>query len=118
MNRLAEKHETDQSEIGNKAIHVIRELFTARNLKIEKIIFFGSRARGDYNNESDWDFLVIAGRELPIREKHRLIIQIKRQLAKMNIPNDIIIQSRRKFESQKNFPGTISYVANLEGLTT
>jgi len=117
MSVLSEKYTNEQSQTGNTALHVIRDTFTGTNLKIEKIIFFGSRARGDYNNDSDWDFLVISRRELPIREKHRLIGRIKRQLAKLNIPNDIIIQSRHKFESQKNFPGNISYVANLEGMT-
>lgn len=117
MNVLSEKPVIDHSQIGNTAVHVIRDIFTDKNLKIEKIIFFGSRARGDYNDNSDWDFLVISRQELPIREKHRLIGRIKRQLAKLNIPNDIIIQSGRKFESYKNLPGNISYVANLEGMT-
>lgn len=116
MNVLSEEHVTEQSKTRSTAVHVIREIFTTRNLKIEKIIFFGSRARGDYNNESDWDILVISSRELPIRQKHWLIGRIKRQFAKLNIPNDIIIQSRRKIELQKAFPGNISYVANLEGL--
>lgn len=117
MSILPEKHAGDQGQTGNTAVHVIRDIFTGKNIKIEKIIVFGSRARGDYNKNSDWDFLVISRQELPIKQKHHLIGRIKRQLAKLNIPNDIIIQSRRKFESQKNFPGNISYVANLEGMT-
>lgn len=118
MSEVSEKYASNQSQTGNKAVHVIREIFSGKNFKIEKIIFFGSRARGDYKNDSDWDFLVISKSELPIREKYRLIALIKRQLARLNIPNDIIVQSRHKFESQKNFPGNISYVANLEGIIT
>lgn len=105
-----------QPHINQSALHIIRDIFSVRELTIEKIIFFGSRARGDFNKDSDWDFLVISGQELPVREKHHLITQIKRQLAKLNIPNDIIIQSERAFEIQKSFPGNISYVANLEGV--
>lgn len=105
----------EQKKAKNTALHVIREIFALKKIKIEEIIFFGSRARGDHKKDSDWDFLVVSDRELAIKEKHRLIIQIKRQLAKLGIPNDIIIQSRNKFNSMKNYPGTISYVANLEG---
>jgi predicted nucleotidyltransferase len=108
---------TEQKHARSIALHIIREIFTRRKIKIEKIIIFGSRARGDFNKDSDWDFLVIADKEIAIKEKHRLITQIKRKLAKLGIPNDIIIQSMSKFESMKNFPGNISYVANFEGVT-
>ncbi|HLP47580.1 MAG TPA: nucleotidyltransferase domain-containing protein [Candidatus Kapabacteria bacterium] len=57
MSVVSEKYASDQSQTGNKAVHVIREIFSGKNLKIEKIIFFGSLARGDYKNDSDWDFL-------------------------------------------------------------
>jgi predicted nucleotidyltransferase len=108
---------TEQKNARNTALRIIREIFTRKKIKIEKIIIFGSRARGDFNKDSDWDFLVIADKEIAIKEKHRLIIQIKRKLAKLGIPNDIIIQSMSKFESMKRFPGNISYAANLEGVT-
>jgi predicted nucleotidyltransferase len=100
----------------NTAVRVIRDIFAFKEIKIEKVLFFGSRARGDYNKESDWDFLIVADKQLAFKEKHRLIVQIKRRLAKLGIPNDIIIQSRSKFDSMKNHPGNISYVANLEGV--
>jgi predicted nucleotidyltransferase len=108
---------TEQQSARNTALRIIREIFTRKKIKIEKIIIFGSRARGDFNKDSDWDFLVIVDKEIEIKEKHRLIIQIKRKLAKLGIPNDIIIQSMSKFDSMKSFPGNISYVANFEGVT-
>jgi uncharacterized protein len=118
MSVQIEKHLIDIGQVGYTALHIIQDVFSVRKLKIEKIIFFGSRARGVYNNDSDWDFLVISRRELSIRERHRLIVRIKRQLAKLNIPNDIIIQSRQKFEIRKNVPGNISYAANIEGIAS
>ncbi len=112
-----EKCETLYTQTNDRALHVIRDIFNGSHLAIEKILFFGSRVRGDYGEDSDWDFLVVSSGELPIPEKHRVITAIKRQLAKLSIPNDIIIQSQQKFEAQKHFPGNISYVANLEGVT-
>lgn len=108
---------TEQQNARNTALRIIREIFTRKKIKIEKIIIFGSRARGDFNKDSDWDFLVIADKEIAIKEKHRLIIQIKRKLAKLGIPNDIIIQSMSKFDSMKSLPGNTSYAANSEGVT-
>ena len=106
-----------QRNAGETALRIIREFFTRKKIKIEKIIIFGSRARGDFNKDSDWDFLVIADKEIAIKEKHRLIIQIKRKLAKLGIPNDIIIKSMGKFERMKRLPGNISHTANIEGAT-
>lgn len=94
---------TEQKNARNTALCIIHEIFIRKNIKIEKIIIFGSRARGDFNKDSDWDFLVIADKEIAIKEKHRLIIQIKRKLAKLGIPNDIIIQSMSEFETMKRF---------------
>ena len=111
------KCEPPCTQTSSKALHVIRDIFNGSHLDIEKILIFGSRARGDYRETSDWDFLVLSSSELPIPEKHRVITAIKRQLAKLSIPNDIIIQSRQKFEAQKHSPGNISFVANLEGVT-
>ncbi|MCK4762779.1 MAG: nucleotidyltransferase domain-containing protein [Candidatus Aminicenantes bacterium] len=102
--------------VKDAVLQVIREIFAQRQIDIEKIVFFGSRVRGDFDKDSDWDFLVIANKELEIKEKHRLIIRIKRELAKMGIPNDIIIQSKSRFDLMKNYPGHISYAANLESV--
>jgi len=106
----------DAVNAKNTVLRVIREIFAGKGIDIEKIIFFGSRARGDFSKESDWDFLIVVDEKIELKEKRRLIIQIKRKLAKLRIPNDIIIQSRKKFDSMKDYPGSISYVANLEGI--
>ncbi len=109
---------SDKSDFNAKdaALTAIRENFTAKDTKIDQIIFFGSRARGDYNKNSDWDFLIVSDKTIAVKEKRRLIVVIKRKLAKLGIPNDIIIQSRSRFNSLKDFPGNISYVANVEGV--
>ncbi|MDI6839858.1 MAG: nucleotidyltransferase domain-containing protein [bacterium] len=39
------------------AVKVIRKVIETNGLEIVKIILFGSMARGDYNQGSDWDFL-------------------------------------------------------------
>ncbi len=115
---MQDKAGNDEAITKDTAVRVIRDIFAFKEIKVEKVLFFGSRARGDHNKESDWDFLVVADKQLAFKDKHRLIVQIKRKLARLGIPNDIIIQSRNKFNSMKNYPGNISYVANLEGVPT
>lgn len=99
------------------ALDVIRKSFSLKNINIENIIFFGSRARGDNKRDSDWDFLVVVDKELNFREKSRIIIEIKRSLARLGIPNDLLVQSRDKFNFMKSQPGNISYAANIEGIS-
>ncbi len=100
----------------NKALKIIREVLTENLLAIQKIILFGSHARGNYNAGSDLDFLVVLTHNIPIKVKHKMIIEIKRRLAKLRIPNDIIIQSNERFNSMKKSPGNIAYTASLEGM--
>jgi len=38
------------------------------NVEIDKIILFGSRARGDFREDSDWDILIVTKEKLD-REK-------------------------------------------------
>ena len=100
----------------NKAISVIKKHIGKNNLKIKKIILFGSRARGDFNKDSDWDFLVIIDKELSFRDKNKIFVSIKRDLAKLKIPTDIIIKSENSFNESKNSTGNISNFAKKEGV--
>ena len=100
-------------EIG---IKIINEILKTKGIKVSKIILFGSRARKDFNKDSDWDFLVVIDKDLSFNEKHQIIIEIQRKLAKLKIPNDIIIKSEEKFNIMKEYPGNISFYADKEGI--
>jgi len=95
---------------------IITEEIEREGLRIEKILLFGSRARGDYTRDSDWDFYVIIDRDIPFNKRRRIITCIKRRLAKSKIPNDIIIQSASAGERRKNDTGYLSYYVLKEGI--
>jgi predicted nucleotidyltransferase len=99
-----------------KIVNVIKQELGDNNIKIEKIILFGSRAKGEAKSDSDWDIYVVVDKELDFREKSLIIAKIQCRLAEMKIPNDIIIRSKQKFEENKNVVGYISYYANKEGI--
>ena len=44
------------------------------NIKIDKIILFGSRARGDYKEDSDWDILIVTEEKLDKKDTGRFLI--------------------------------------------
>lgn len=93
----------------------IHQHMLEHGVQVKQILLFGSRARGDADKDSDWDFFVIVDKDLGFHEKWDIIDEIKRRLAKLDISNDIIVSSEKKFEEMKKYPGTISYEVTIEG---
>jgi predicted nucleotidyltransferase len=85
-------------------------------IEVEKIILFGSRARGDYKEDSDWDILIITRKELDREMLKSMYLRIKRKLIDRGIPNDIVILSRELYMKKRRFVGNIAYEASLEGV--
>lgn len=94
---------------------VINETLKAYNLEAEKIIPFGSRARGDHKKDSDWDILLVIKQEITQQLKDELFKSITEKLSHYLIPCDLIIKSVEDLEFYKNFYGTVTYEALKEG---
>jgi len=78
----------------------------------EKIILFGSQARGTADSHSDVDILVISA----IKEKRRkLIVDMRSVLDELEYAFDVIILTREEFERDIKIPGTIGRYASREG---
>ena len=95
---------------------VIVEEVEKAGFKVSKIILFGSRARGDATQESDWDLLVIVNEDISFDELKKLTADIQLRLAALSIPNDVIIRGIKQFEASKTIVGNISYFADKEGI--
>ena len=94
----------------------IRNVFADADMPIIGIYLFGSRSRGDYQPESDWDFLVCCKNDLPFSQKATLSGKIQTLLAEKMISADIIIKSKRNvLEEQKNV-GIITFYAIKDGI--
>jgi len=81
-----------------------------------KVLIFGSRARGDNNNESDYDILIITESEQPMKSKFLLKTKIRKPLLKYGIFSDILIQSNKEINVKKELPGHIIRTIIKEGL--
>lgn len=78
----------------------------------EKIILFGSQARGTADSRSDVDLLIISS----IKEKRRkLMVEMISALSELEYAFDVIILTREEFERDRKIPGTIGRYASKEG---
>lgn len=59
-------------------------------IQVESIILFGSRARGDFTSNSDYDFLIVTKDTFTIKEKMSISKALREALAEIYIPADII----------------------------
>ncbi len=100
---------------NSNILSIIRE--TVRKfIPGSKILLFGSRARKDNNNDSDYDILVITKDTIDIRKKRTLKSLMRKELAKFKIPADILIQSEKEINSKKEITGHIVKQVLQEGV--
>lgn len=78
----------------------------------EKIILFGSHARGTAGPDSDVDFLVVMS---VCGSKRDVQIKIRRALHEFRIPKDVVVTTPEDFAWRKEIPGTIERPAAREG---
>ena len=78
----------------------------------DRIILFGSQARGMADDRSDVDILVVC----PIEKKRRtLMVAMDRALKGLGIARDIVVLSPEEYERDRHIPGSIARPAFLEG---
>jgi len=95
----------------------IQNILKQRNIKLVNIILFGSRVRGDYQENSDWDLLFVVEENLPREEKVKIAHFIIRALAEHYIPCDVLIKSAEELEERKEVIGSIIRTAVREGIS-
>ena len=83
-----------------------------RRFDPEKIILFGSHARGTPGPDSDVDLLVV----LPISgSKRQRQLEIRLALHDIRVPKDIIVSTPEEFAWRRDVVGTMEYPAVREG---
>jgi predicted nucleotidyltransferase len=77
-----------------------------------KVILFGSRARGDADEGSDFDFLVI---EDEVENRLAEAVRLRRALGDFNAPVDLIVMDAALAERRAKVRGTMVNRALREG---
>jgi uncharacterized protein len=77
-----------------------------------KVILFGSHARGDANDRSDFDFLVV---ERDVVDRFAETARLGRILGRLLIPADVVVVSERYAEKWAPVKGTLVHEAMSQG---
>ena len=77
-----------------------------------RVIVFGSYARGDADEGSDLDLMVI---EREILDKGQEMLCLNRAIGWIGKGVDVLVYSEQDFERRSTVPGTAPYWARIEG---
>jgi predicted nucleotidyltransferase len=78
-----------------------------------RVIVFGSQARGEADERSDLDLLVI---EPEVKTPMAEMVRLGGVLGELGIAVDVIVMSRERFDYWKDTPNTLAYRVLKEGL--
>ena len=111
------------AKLGNVSNYTIKDikreiLFSLGQIQtlVDEIILFGSRAREDFDAGSDWDFLIVLKKDVSREEKMEIAHRVRRRLAEIYIPCDVIIKSKGEVKKRKNAIGSVIKTALSEGV--
>ena len=77
-----------------------------------RVILFGSYARGDANDQSDLDFLVV---EPDLKNRRRESVRLRQVLRPLGVPVDVLVVSDYVYEAWRDQPNSVLHEAAREG---
>ena len=102
-------------EVANARFEILRSRLR-QLLPDAEVILFGSRARGDAGESSDYDLLIIVGDQFSVSEKRKLASAIQNDLAASGIDADILVRSNVEVDVAKRRVCSVVHEAFKEGL--
>lgn len=91
---------------------------TVATVAPERVILFGSYARGDAGPDSDVDLLVVAGDPLiPVGQRQDELRRIRRALRGLRIPVDILLYAPEEIDAWRDSPNHVIARSLREGVT-
>ena len=99
-----------RGQIEAKIARMVRRIVV--QFRPERIILFGSHARGEGGPDSDVDLLVV----MPVAgSKRQKQLEVRMALPETALPVDVIVSSPEDFAWRKDVVGTIEWPAAREG---
>ncbi|MFZ3158862.1 MAG: nucleotidyltransferase domain-containing protein [Rhodoferax sp.] len=84
----------------------------ARAAHPAKVILFGSYARGEADEASDLDLMVV---EQGLTDKANEYLRLREAVGHAGVGIDLLLVSAQEFERRSQVPGTAAYWAKKEG---
>ncbi|HWR53902.1 MAG TPA: nucleotidyltransferase domain-containing protein [Bryobacteraceae bacterium] len=78
----------------------------------KRIILFGSQARGEASEDSDFDIMVV---EEGSANRFAEMVRLNRLLRSMGVAIDLLVVSEEMFQYWRDVPGNVYYEAASEG---
>jgi len=100
-----------ETEIRN----IILDVLHSMRVNVVKIVLFGSQARKEAHENSDWDLLIVVSQLLTKEERKNIYCTVKRALVSLLIPTDVIIRSESELVDSSRLLGSITTIALKEG---
>ena len=95
---------------------VILKVAEKYGVKVDRIILFGSRARGDFRDDSDWDILIVSETKTDRNTERRFLYECVLRLLDLDVDAEPVMVSRDYYNKRKNTFGNICGTATLEGV--
>ena len=104
-------------ETRREVIAKLKSILEEIGVDYTNILLFGSRTGKDFEEESDWDFLIVVKGNLDLKEKRELWHKIYRRFHDYLpfVSVDMILKDEQSFEDENNVANTISNEVYLEG---
>ena len=80
--------------------------------KPNRIIMFGSQARGEAGEDSDLDIMVV---EEAVSDRVAEMVRLNRLLRSLDVSVDLLVVSSEKFNYWRDTPGNVYFEAATEG---
>jgi predicted nucleotidyltransferase len=115
MTLAQEPKAKSRDPMTDQAQRVIKKITNriVRKFHPDKIILFGSYARGEVTRDSDIDLLVIMAIEGSNRQK---MVQIYDEIGAVGIPKDVLVYTPAQVRKYGNVAGTTLKAALREGV--
>jgi len=77
-----------------------------------RVILFGSHGRGDFDENSDVDLMIIEPR---LENRGEEILRLYEAVGHIGVSVDLLVYSDAEYERRSQVPGTVLYWARKEG---
>ena len=84
--------------------------------RLDRVILFGSRARGESSKHSDYDVLVVVREEMSAEDRIDTAEEIRSKLADLELDVDVLVKTGRDMEYFSDKIGSIVKAALEEGV--
>ena len=102
----------DKPTLGEEELLQIITTRIAEAIHPQRIILFGSWARGERGPHSDIDLLIIQESTLPRPQRYA---QVRRLFWGMGLPMDILVYTPEEFARYQSVPGSFTHSITQEG---